>query len=61
MKKFFRIFLSIAAIGLLLGSFPIRNYWGQLPCDVVRMIGFALAFVVILFFPNPHQKPQKKS
>ena len=45
MKKFIRIFLMIAAMLLLLGSFPIRYCWGQRPCDIVRLIGFALVFI----------------
>lgn len=61
MKKFIRIFLMIAAVLLLLGSFPIRHYWGQMPCDIVRVIGFALVFIILFFFPDPSRSSQKKS
>lgn len=41
-KKVIRIVLAILSAVLLLGSFPIRNIYGTMICDIMRIIGFIL-------------------
>lgn len=39
-QKLFLFVLAIATVVLLLGSFPIRSYYGEVPCTVMRIAGF---------------------
>lgn len=41
-RKILGIVLGIAAAVFLIGSFPVKHCYGQMPCDIVRMIGFVL-------------------
>ncbi len=42
--KIVRVGIGIAAAAFLVGSFPVKHYYGQPYCDVLRVIGFILLF-----------------
>lgn len=39
-QKWFNLVLAIATVILLVGSFPVRSYYGEMPCSVMRIVGF---------------------
>ena len=43
--KFVRIVVGILAALFLIGSFPVKHYYGQQICDIMRVIGFVLMFL----------------
>lgn len=43
--KFVRIAVGILAALFLIGSFPVKHYYGQQGCDIMRVIGFVLMFL----------------
>ena len=38
--------MGLAAVALLLGSFPVRQVWGPVPCDIMRLGGFLLVLLL---------------
>ncbi len=48
MKKQLRWILPLCIAGLLLGSFPAREFLGTLACDLMRIGGFLLLLVYIV-------------
>lgn len=46
-SKFTRIAIGVIALILLLGSFPVKMYYGQQYCDVMRVTGFVLLFIYL--------------
>lgn len=38
--------MGLAAMALLLGSFPVRQVWGSVPCDIMRLGGFLLVLLL---------------
>lgn len=46
-SKIARIIVGVIGAILLIGSFPVRHYYGQQFCDVVRIIGFVLLFIYL--------------
>lgn len=42
--------MGLAAVALLLGSFPVRQVWGPVPCDIMRLGGSPSFYAVGLCF-----------
>ena len=38
--------MRLAAVALLLGSFPVQQVWGPVPCDIMRLGGFLLVLLL---------------
>lgn len=47
LSNFTRIAIGVIALLLLIGSFPVRYYYGQQYCDLIRAIGFVLLFIYL--------------
>lgn len=47
-SKIARIIVGVIGAILLIGSFPVRHYYGQPSCDVVRIIGFVLLIIYLI-------------
>lgn len=50
MKKAWKIssvVIGAAAAVFLVGSFPVKYYYGQYYCDLMRVIGFILLFIYL--------------
>lgn len=54
MKQWIYIILWIAALVLLIGSFPAKNMLGVLPCYVMRAAGFVV--LIAISFINRYRK-----
>lgn len=48
LSKIARIIVGVIGAILLIGSFPVRHYYGQQSCDVVRIIGFILLIIYLV-------------
>ena len=63
MKKFLRVLkviINSIAFVLLLFSFPVKSYYGQNYCDLMRLFGFGLMFISYIIIPIVEKTQDEK-